>query len=368
MMWRLLPMFFVPVLLCAGPARVISAPVPGDRMAPFCLPSSEGGTMTWAPGRVTVLTFCAFWCDTWKDQSKRLADVQQAVKGLPVDFVTVSIDGRWSELGKGKFTGSLLLDPGRKLSGRLGIDRIPYTIILNTDGRVFFAVQGVISSQATAKSIVDCVAGEKAGGAKVMYLTFDDFPCPAQGPSTTPSSELDERLLAILRKLCAPATFFCVCGRLKSNKDIVESAVRDGHSLQVHSWEHDAADPRIKQCVREMAAITGRKPSLYRPPGSEKCLVIDGGEITLPVVNPYDYTRPGVQELKRRILLAAKPNCVILLHAGVSDTVEALPALITSLRDRGFEFGRLPAEGTSVSNAEPHAVSRRLGRKETTAI
>lgn len=342
MLKRFLPMLLALVLLVAGPARVIAGPVPGDCIAQFTLQSSDGRPAGWKPGRVTVLTFCAFWCDTWKDQSKRLAQAQKALNGLPVDFVTVSIDGRWGELGKGKFVGSLLLDAGRKLSDKLAIDRIPYTIVVGADGRVAHAVQGVITSRSIAQCVADLIASRNAGHAKAVYLTFDDFPCPPRDGSVTPSSELDGRLLAVLCKQHVPATFFCICSRLKPMKQLVATAIRDGHSMQVHSWEHDASDPRIGDCITELEAVTGRKPTLYRPPGSEKCLVIGGGEITLPVVNPYDYTRPGVEELKRRILFAVKPNCVILLHVGVSDTVEALPGVIASLKQRGFEFKTLP--------------------------
>jgi peptidoglycan/xylan/chitin deacetylase (PgdA/CDA1 family) len=38
------------------------------------------------------------------------------------------------------------------------------------------------------------------------------------------------------------------------------------------------------------------------------------------------------------VLLAAKPGCVVLLHAGVSETIEALPAIVRSLRERGMVF------------------------------
>jgi peptidoglycan/xylan/chitin deacetylase (PgdA/CDA1 family) len=61
----------------------------------------------------------------------------------------------------------------------------------------------------------------------------------------------------------------------------------------------------------------------------------------LPVVNPYDFARPGEAELTRRVLSAARPDAVVLLHAGVRETRQTLPALIASLRRRGFAFGVL---------------------------
>src|SRR5438132_11810952 len=71
------------------------APVaPGQPLAAFTLPAYGGGSGGWKPGRAAVLSFCAFWCDTWKEQNQRLAAAEKALAGLPVDFYTVSVDGR----------------------------------------------------------------------------------------------------------------------------------------------------------------------------------------------------------------------------------------------------------------------------------
>ena len=71
-------------------------------------------------------------------------------------------------------------------------------------------------------------------------------------------------------------------------------------------------------------------------------VVLNGGaSLRLPVVNPYDFARPGQAELVRRVLLAAKPRAVLLLHAGVGETRRAHPALLAPLRRRGFTFDTL---------------------------
>ena len=79
-----------------------AAPAPGDRIAPFALPvwGDGGGTFRWKPGRLTVLSFCAFWCDTWKEQTARLAVTTHALQGMPVDCLTISVAGRWAELSE----------------------------------------------------------------------------------------------------------------------------------------------------------------------------------------------------------------------------------------------------------------------------
>jgi peptidoglycan/xylan/chitin deacetylase (PgdA/CDA1 family) len=42
--------------------------------------------------------------------------------------------------------------------------------------------------------------------------------------------------------------------------------------------------------------------------------------------------------------MAAKPNCIILLHAGVQETIDILPKIITSLKNQGYDFRSLPGE------------------------
>jgi peptidoglycan/xylan/chitin deacetylase (PgdA/CDA1 family) len=119
---------------------------------------------------------------------------------------------------------------------------------------------------------------------------------------------------------------------------ILRRAAAEGHALQIHSWDHDARDPQIERCARKIKEVTGIEPGLYHAPGGIEFKRIDGELLQLPVINPADYLRPGEKELQRRVLPAAKPGEVILLHAGVSDTLAALPQIARSLRARGLDF------------------------------
>jgi peptidoglycan/xylan/chitin deacetylase (PgdA/CDA1 family) len=321
------------VLLVVGTVPSAAGPVPGDRLASFSLPKQSGGVFEWRPGRVTVMSFCAFWCSTWKEQSRRLAEAGKALGGLPVDFVTISIDGRWSEVGAGKISGTVLLDPGRSLSGPLAIEKIPYTVVVDTDGRVHYAAHGITRSQVIEQMVRECVVGDAPDITGPIYLTFDDFP--------SKDKELDYRLLDVLRKEDVHATFFCICSRVEESGDIVRRAAREGHTLQSHSWDHQAANPKLDRCAKAIKDTVGVEPTLYRPPGSSQCLRIGGKEMSNPVVNPYDFARPGTGEITRRVLLAVKPGGVVLLHAGVSETIDSLPGIIKSLMGRGFSLETL---------------------------
>jgi peptidoglycan-N-acetylglucosamine deacetylase len=307
-----------------------AAPAPGDRLAPFTLPTAEGGSQEWLPGRPLVLSFCAFWCDTWKEQNARLAATQNALAGLPVDYLMVSVDGRWSELGKRKVEGPVLLDTGGELTRKLEIRSVPYTIIADASGRIAYASQGIARAAEIQEALRTLIEPETATRTGPVYLTFDDFP----------AGDGDDELLDALRTAGARATFFCIGRNVERWPEVVKRAAAEGHSIQMHSWAHDAANPQLERCAAALKAATGEVPDLYRPPGS-KAIRRGTEELKLSTVDTFDFTRPGEPELLRRILLAAKPGSAIQLHAGVGDTRRTLSRIIERLRGRGLELAVL---------------------------
>lgn len=301
------------------------APVPGDRLDAFVLADSSGQVQSWQPGRTTVVCVIAYWCDTWKDQFQRLSRAQQAL-GDSVEFITISTDGRWSELASGAPEGKRLVDMGRWWSGRLGIHRIPYTFLVDPLGTIRWSKFGVIRSEELV-SKAQVLAEEASPGELKVYLTFDDFPAPRGS----------DELLDVLRAEQVSATFFTIGRNAELRPDPVRRAAREGHSVQMHSWSHEAAEPGLERSQELLTKLTGERPQWYRPPGSTSVL---RGLERWPgrVVDPYDYRRPGSDELYRRIMLNLGGTSIIQLHAGVPDTLKVMPRLIKSLRERGYRF------------------------------
>jgi peptidoglycan/xylan/chitin deacetylase (PgdA/CDA1 family) len=293
-----------------------------------------GSAITVTPGRVTVISFVAFWCDTWKEQSRRLIAAQTAMDGLPIQWITVSVDGRWAERGKGEVCGEFAMDPGGAIASGLEIHAIPYTLILDKLGVVQYAAQGIVRADAV-RPLIAAALEETQRPAGDVYLTFDDFP----------SGDRDDALLDALAKAGVHATFFCIGRKVEAYPAIVRRAADGGNALGLHSWDHSAERPQLARCRDAVLKAAGRVTDYYRAPGSEKVIhssALDHSPLPRLTVNPYDYARPGTEEIVRRVLLAAKPGCVVLLHAGVSQTVEALPAIIAGLRERGFDCPPLP--------------------------
>ncbi len=68
----------------------------------------------------------------------------------------------------------------------------------------------------------------KKASPKVVYLTFDDGPCP----NTTP------RILDILDEFGVKATFFCVGNNVKNNLALFDEIRRRGHAVGNHTMNH----------------------------------------------------------------------------------------------------------------------------------
>ena len=309
-----------------SPAGEETPPAPGEMLRPFTLPLAGGGSREWRPGRVTLLTFCAFWCDTWKTQSARLQAARRSLSGLPVEFLFLSVDGRWVERSVESEGSGVLVDAGGSLTASLGIRAVPYTLVVGPEGRIRWAARGVVRSEEVVRQVRQALSGASAEVGTVA-LTFDDFPAP----------EGDDLLLDLLRAEGVPATFFCIGKNVEARTELVRRAAAEGHSLQLHAWEHDARDPQLDRCRAALERAGAPSPTLYRPPGEARVLRLAGGALSQPTVNPYDFTRPGAAELARRVLPAVKPGCVLLLHAGVGETREALPSILRGLRARRLQ-------------------------------
>jgi peptidoglycan/xylan/chitin deacetylase (PgdA/CDA1 family) len=116
-----------------------------------------------------------------------------------------------------------------------------------------------------AQCVLPLVAVRRgAAGARRVALTFDDGPDPEWTP----------RLLRLLAARSVRATFFLIGARAARHPEIVRDLVQAGHEIGNHTWHHrnawflsPAATAReLVGGARRLEEITGRAPTLYRPP------------------------------------------------------------------------------------------------------
>lgn len=184
---------------------------------------------------------------------------------------------------------------------------------------------------------------QRTTGSTKVALTFDDGPHPVWTPQI-----LDELRAANVR-----ATFCLVGSQAKRYPELVARIVREGHTLCNHSWNHEfdlgklSEDQirdnleRTNRAIRQ--AVPDAKIKFFRHPGGNWTpaavkVAKELGMVSLHwTVDPRDWERPGADAITKRVVKAAKPGAIVLLHDGGGDrsgTLAACPAIIRDLKQR----------------------------------
>lgn len=181
---------------------------------------------------------------------------------------------------------------------------------------------------------------------KKIYLTFDE----GYENGYTGS------ILNTLKNENVKAVFFITGPYLKDHEELVERMIKEGHSVGNHTVNHPSlpsiSDQRIKDEVKKLDynfyEKFGEHMSFFRAPKgeySERTLKItnDMGYINLFWSIAYDdWYRDKVRgsEYAHKIITNNLHNgAIILLHAVSKDNADALPEIIKSARELGYEFG-----------------------------
>jgi len=195
-----------------------------------------------------------------------------------------------------------------------------------------------------------------------LALTFDDGP----------SAEWTPKILDILKAKGVHATFFIIGENGAANPRLVQRVLAEGHDLGNHTFTHpnlgetpdSVAGIELNATQRLIEALTGRSTRLFRPPYFGDAEPSTAQEIApMEVAERLGYLTVGLKvdpddwqakvtpdEIVKTVIAEAtnpdpeKRGQVILLHDGGGErwrTVEALPRIIDTMRDRGFEFVRV---------------------------
>jgi peptidoglycan/xylan/chitin deacetylase (PgdA/CDA1 family) len=181
------------------------------------------------------------------------------------------------------------------------------------------------------------------GSRMLVALTFDDGPSAA----TTPE------LLDILYREDVPATFFMLGNLAEANPDIVIRAQKEGHIVASHTMYHQnliristaAVQEDIDEANAVFSSILGHVPTLTRPPyGNYNSTIasIMGTPIILWSVDTLDWKYKSVDSIIEIALSQVHDGAIILMHDIHPTSVEAVPSLISILRESGYEFVTIP--------------------------
>jgi peptidoglycan-N-acetylglucosamine deacetylase len=187
----------------------------------------------------------------------------------------------------------------------------------------------------TKKEPVDCEQ------VKCIALTFDDGPGKYAGT-----------LLDTLKKNGAKATFFLEGQYVKSRPAFVKRMAAEGHELGNHSYSHpdftksDAGKIKseIQKTQDAVKKAAGVEPKLLRPPYGLADLQVSeiATEFGMPMIlwtaGSEDWSSKNVEAIQKQTLAVAKPNSIILMHDWVKQTVDGMPALIKTLKNKGYHL------------------------------
>lgn len=185
---------------------------------------------------------------------------------------------------------------------------------------------------------------------RTAALTFDDGPDPVWTP----------RILAVLRRYHVPATFNLVGVHAADYPGIVRRELRQGEEVGSHTYTHIdltggwQEQLQLTLTQNALSGAAGVRTSLLRPPYSSIPGAVtaanwrgygqaagDGYLVVLTNLDTQDWRRPGVARIVAGAMPHGDQGAVIMLHdsgGNRSQTVRALPQIITTLRARGYRF------------------------------
>jgi peptidoglycan-N-acetylglucosamine deacetylase len=298
----------------------------------------------------------------------------QAVDGLGLRAPAGNlIDVRGEVLHAAVFPGSLLLNgrraestirlrKGDRISFVTGRDRaerlqherrpVPGGIFDNPQARLIrtpgveIVVRGAVSHKVVSSRFQ--ATGGPVHVERAVALTFDDGPSPVDTP----------KVLRILHRLHARATFFVIGFLVDAYPELVLRENRAGMAIGNHTYNHPEVPPfgslprrlldaEIALGAKSLARI-GIDTRLLRPPaGSTSTRVVRAAEaagerVVLWSVDPVDWA-PSVTsaQIKQRVLSVVQPGSIVILHDGGGDqsaTVAALPGIIKGIRRKGLRL------------------------------
>ncbi|MEV4639692.1 bifunctional polysaccharide deacetylase/glycosyltransferase family 2 protein [Actinoplanes sp. NPDC049548] len=218
----------------------------------------------------------------------------------------------------------------------------------------------------------DAAVGTRSMPAKTIALTFDDGPDPRWTP----------RILDVLARHRARATFFQVGSQVNEHPELARRVLDEGHEIGSHTFTHaDVAalpswrlDAELTLTANAVAAATGRRPVLLRPPYSSVPAAVTAADhrahrraaeagylLVLTDLDTGDWHRPGAAAIAAAARPRGTAGAVVMMHDSGGDraqTVAALDLLIPALQAKGYRFVTV-SEGLGLPAMPPAGTAQR---------
>lgn len=175
-----------------------------------------------------------------------------------------------------------------------------------------------------------------------VAITFDDGP----NPNFTP------KVLELLEKHQAKATFFCIGKHIDSHPDIFKNIIKNGHSVGNHTYSHsnffgffgtDKVVAELIKANKTAKETSGLDLKLYRPafgvtnPNIKRAV----NQLKLTTIGwnkrSFDTTNLNENQIFNRITKNLKKGDVILLHDTSEKSIRVLERLLLFLQEKNLQ-------------------------------
>ena len=177
----------------------------------------------------------------------------------------------------------------------------------------------------------------------IVALSFDDGPSPEHTP----------RVLEILERHRARATFFLIGEHAFAQPGLVAELRAAGHEIGNHSINRASIlgasdDDFVQRLLRtERILRLEGQPKLFRPPaGKIRPSQIErasehGYRVVLGSAYPYDPSHPPPGYIRWIVTKNLAPGVIVILHDGIPDpsrTIAALDSILAEGERQGYRF------------------------------
>lgn len=177
---------------------------------------------------------------------------------------------------------------------------------------------------------------------KVIAITFDDGP-----------TEFTPKILDLLEKYNAKATFFCIGKQIEKHPDIFRRIHAEGHQIGNHSYSHSNSfgffsSEKVKEELQKtdllIQEITGEKNYYFRPPFGvtnphiTKAIKQTKHQVIGWNIRSLDTVIEDKNKILQRITNKIQPGSIILLHDTSEKTLWVLEQLLLTLQGENYQI------------------------------
>lgn len=194
-----------------------------------------------------------------------------------------------------------------------------------------------------ARWLLPGVTWRMPGNKKEVFITFDDGPIP----------EVTPKVIEILSRHNAKATFFCVGENVARHPDVYKLLIDSGMMIGNHTHEHLKAwsTPRgvYFRSILRCQGVTGSK--IFRPPHGQLypntayLLRKRFSRVVMWDVLSMDYDpRVTTREVVENVTRLVRPGSIIVFHDSLKAwprLKEALPEVLKFLDEEGYQMSAI---------------------------